>query len=113
MKKWICSLSLYFIFLPSICLAATDCSDILDTSNAQSTWVSVNDQGNLVYRLTDRGDRIMDFSYAGYGGGGVALPNVPTVVTVEATGQDDTAAIQTAIDRVSSLPLQNGFRGAV
>ena len=55
----------------------------------------------------------MDFSYAGYGGGGVALPNVPTVVTVEATGQDDTAAIQTAIDRVSSLPLQNGFRGAV
>jgi len=32
----------------------------------------------LVYRQLKTGDRIIDFSYAGYGGGGVALPIFPS-----------------------------------
>lgn len=104
---------LFCVFMSFSAFAASDCSDILDASNAQSTWVSANNQGELVYRLTDRGDRIMDFSYAGYEGGGVALPKVPTSVTVQPSGQDDTSAIQAAIDKVSAMSLQNGFRGAV
>jgi len=31
----------------------------------------------LNYATTAKGDRICDFSYAGYRGGGVALPDVP------------------------------------
>jgi len=45
----------------------------------------------------------------------VALPQVPTRVTVPApSGGDDTAAIQNAINQASALPLDaQGFRGAV
>lgn len=93
--------------------AASDCSDILNTGSAQSSWVSVNTNQELVYRNTPAGDRVMDFSYAGYGGGGVALPNVPVVVTVTPSGRDDTNAIQAAINQVSAMPLIRGFRGAV
>ena len=78
-----------------------------------SEWVHRGPRGKLVYRTTSAGDRIMDFSHAGYMGGGVAIPDVPAKKMVSPTGGDDTAAIQAAIDAVSSLPLQNGARGAV
>ena len=81
---------------------------------AVSEWVHPGDDGKLVYKTTPRGDRIMDFSTAGYRGGGVALPAVPVKQTVRPSGgDDDTAAIQAALDTVSQLPLENGFRGAV
>jgi hypothetical protein len=76
-------------------------------------WVSLDSSGKLVYRTLPHGDRILDFSYAGYMGGGVSLPQVPMVRTVAPSGGDDTAAIQGAIDEVSALPVKNGFRGAV
>ncbi|MDO8540059.1 MAG: hypothetical protein Q7S40_06410 [Opitutaceae bacterium] len=81
---------------------------------ARSTWVSPGSDGKLVYRATPAGDRIMDFSYAGYMGGGVALPDVPVKITVKPSGgADDTKAIQEAIDRVAAMPLNGGFRGAI
>src|SRR5258706_11652281 len=56
----------------------------------------------------------MDFSTAGYMGGGVTIPMVPVVRTVNPSGAaDETAAIQAAINEVAALPLQNGFRGTV
>jgi len=70
--------------------------------------------GKLAYKSIDeRGDRIMDFSNAGYMGGGVALPRVPVAQMLQPSGGDDTAAIQAAIDAVSRRPLVNGLRGAV
>lgn len=66
-----------------------------------------------MYTYTSRGDHIPDFSYAGYEGGGVALPSVSAKRSVKPSGADDTDAIQAAIDAVSTLPLVNGFRGAV
>ncbi|MET8630015.1 peptidoglycan-binding protein [Kitasatospora sp. NPDC004669] len=78
-------------------------------------WISFTDN-HLVYGHDAQGNRIPDYSYAGYQGGGVALPtNVPVKATVPAPGgQDDTAAVQAAINQVSALPLDaNGFRGAV
>jgi hypothetical protein len=33
-------------------------------------WVSMDSSGHLQYRMTKRGDRILDFSYAGYMGYG-------------------------------------------
>ena len=89
------------------------------TAAAESNWVHLGRSGKLVYALTPKGDHIPDFSYAGYEGGGVALPTVPTRLTVapSATGADDTAAIQSAVDAVSAMPLGVGpggkFRGAV
>jgi len=58
----------------------------------------------------------MDFSSAGYQGGGVALPSPAAVVTVTPLGggADDTANIQDAINQVSSrTPDASGFRGAI
>jgi hypothetical protein len=79
----------------------------------KSEWVSVGADGKLVYKTRAQGDRILDFSHAGYMGGGVALPVVPVKKTVHPSGGDDTAAIQAAIDEVSKLPLAGGVRGAV
>jgi hypothetical protein len=79
-----------------------------------SQWVYPGPDGKLVYKTTPRGDRIMDFSTAGYMAGGVALPTVPVAKSVKPVGiADETATIQTAIDEVAALPLKNGFRGAV
>ncbi|HUB66294.1 MAG TPA: discoidin domain-containing protein [Candidatus Methylacidiphilales bacterium] len=81
---------------------------------AISQWVYPGRDGKLVYKTTARGDHIMDFSTAGYMGGGVALPTVPVAKTVKPSGKgDDTATIQTAINAVAAMPLKNGFRGAV
>ena len=76
-------------------------------------WVAISPSGKLEYKTTARGDRIMDFSHAGYMGGGVAFPKFPVKKEVAPSGGDDTAAIQTAIGEVSAMPLVNRFRGAV
>src|SRR5690348_10058417 len=70
--------------------------------------------GRLTYKTDDRGDRVPDFSHAGYRGGGVPIPDAPARVLVTPTPGDNTARIQAAIDYVSSLPPDgNGIRGAV
>src|SRR4029453_18534241 len=57
---------------------------------------------------------IPDFSSAGYGGGGVALPFVATQRSVSPVSGDDGASIQAAIAAVCAMtPDTNGFRGAV
>ena len=80
-----------------------------------SEWVRRGADGKLAYKTTDRGDRIMDFSHAGYRGGGVTIPDVAVKRTVKpGGGDDDTKTIQAAIDEVAKLPVdENGFRGAV
>ena len=70
--------------------------------------------GKLIYTADDQGNTIPDFSHAGYGGGGVPIPDVPVKETVWPVAGDNTSNVQAAIDRVSALPPdQNGFRGAV
>src|SRR3954453_15641726 len=81
---------------------------------ADSEWVHPGPDGKLVYKTTPAGDRILDFSHAGYMGGGVALPEVPVAITVKPSGEeDDTKLIQAAIDQVEAMPIKDGFRGAV
>jgi hypothetical protein len=67
----------------------------------------------LHYAATAKGDRICDFSYAGYRAGGVALPDVLEKAKVTPMAGDCSDKIQAAIDSVSSMPLVNEFRGAV
>lgn len=80
---------------------------------SQSQWVHYNPKGVLVYKTFKRGDKIMDFSYAGYMGGGVEMPDIPVKITLNPQSGDNTDAIQQAIDEVSKMPLVNGFRGTV
>jgi hypothetical protein len=55
----------------------------------------------------------IDFSFAGYEAGR-ALPWVKAVLTVKPSGGDDTALLQSALDRVGSMPPGNdGSRGAL
>jgi hypothetical protein len=83
-------------------------------AGAVSEWVHYDADGKLVYKpLNEKGDRIMDFSHAGYRGGGVAIPTVPVAVTIGPSGADDTAAIQAALDMVAQKPMVDGIRGAV
>lgn len=57
---------------------------------------------------------VIDFSYAGYGGGGVYVPSAPGALRVRPAGGDDTVLIQAALDRVAAMPADaRGFRGAV
>jgi hypothetical protein len=87
---------------------------IASAQKGQSEWVYRGNNGKLVYKTTPAGDRIMDFSHAGYMGGGVALPVVPVKRLVKPSGtNDDTQLIQNAIDEVAAMPLKGGFRGAV
>ncbi|WP_088833272.1 hypothetical protein [Paenibacillus tyrfis] len=70
--------------------------------------------GKLGYVPDYKGNRVIDFSGAGYMGGGVQLPDVQARVTVEPGEGDATARIQQAIDQVSQMPVgPDGFRGAV
>jgi len=78
-----------------------------------SKWVYFQGE-KLTYKPSNKGDRIMDFSSAGYGGGGVKIPAVPVVKTISPSGgKDDSPLIQSAIDEVSKRDLVKGFRGAV
>ncbi len=47
----------------------------------------------------------IDFSYAGYGGGGVPIPAPPAVLSVRPTGGDDTALLQGALDQAAGAVL--------
>ena len=70
--------------------------------------------GALEYQADAAGNRMSDFSHAGYGGGGVTLPEVPARVVVKPTEGDDGARIQAALDHVGRLaPDVAGLRGAV
>lgn len=98
-----------------------------DLNNAP--LVSMGPQGKLVYQpYTDKGDRIIDFSYCGYKASEQPIPFVPAVETLkplpgQATpdgtmaypnGPDSRERIQAALDRVAARePDENGFRGAV
>jgi hypothetical protein len=88
-------------------------AQIASSGHGKSEWVHYNSQGKLVYKTLKRGDRIIDFSYAGYMGGGVAIPSPPVRITLGPTTGDNAAAIQNAIDKVSKMPVVDGFRGAV
>ena len=70
--------------------------------------------GRLQYVADSLGNKIPDFSNAGFKGGGVPVPYVAVRETVWPVPGDNSAIIQAAIDRVSALPQDaSGFRGAV
>ena len=94
---------------PPLVVAAQE-SDLPPTTSR----VYPGPSGKLIYTPDEQGNTILDFSHAGYGGGGTPIPFVPVKETVWPVAGDNTANLQAAIDRVSALPLdKTGFRGAV
>ncbi|NVB41453.1 peptidoglycan-binding protein [Pseudenhygromyxa sp. WMMC2535] len=70
--------------------------------------------GYLVYESDAEGNRVPDFSAAGYHRGELELPTLPVVLELGPSGADDTEAIQAAIDTVAAMPLDgDGHRGAI
>ncbi len=91
-----------------------------DSGTANSgTWNSsiiyLGDDGHLIYHSDEDGNRIPDFSHAGYHGGGVDLPDVQVEITLDPSDSgDDTEQIQQALDDVGQVEKdENGHRGAV
>ncbi|GHV25806.1 hypothetical protein FACS1894176_05260 [Bacteroidia bacterium] len=85
-------------------------------SQTQSKLISLGKDNKIVYTpYTEKGDILPDFSYCGYKGGGVAIPDVTVVATLRApSGKDDLPIIQSLIDSVATLtPDAQGFRGAI
>lgn len=81
---------------------------------SQSKWMQKHTHGSPVI-LVEEGHSLPDFSRAGYGGGGVRLPEAPVRVTLAPQPDgDDGARIQAALDEVGKLPADaRGLRGAV
>lgn len=83
-------------------------------SQVKKHFVTGSGTGPVAYEQDELGNRIPDFSGAGYAGGGVPLPEAPVRVVVNPDEGDDGARIQAAIDHVGSLPADaRGMRGAV
>lgn len=77
-------------------------------------WVEPGQGRTLVYQKDDQGNRVPDFSYCGYMGGGVAIPDAAVKAVVTPVKGDATARLQAAIDYVTSLPAdEKGIKGAV
>src|SRR5277367_1779855 len=82
-------------------------------SYAAAPSISMGPNG-LVYTPDALGNNIPNFSYAGYGGGGVTIPTLPVKKTISPVAGDNTSNIQSAINTVAAMAADsNGFRGAV
>ncbi|MDR1809915.1 MAG: glycoside hydrolase family 55 protein [Prevotella sp.] len=85
-------------------------------AQSQSKLISIAENSTIRYApYTEKGDILPDFSYCGYMGGGVAIPDVKVAATLcTPSGGDDFPVIQALIDSVSRLtPDKQGFRGTV
>ena len=101
------SLVLGSISYSSTCIAQ-------DKNQKSPSPIIVQANGNLSYTPDSLGNRVPDFSYAGYMARERSIPLVPVKVVVPSVNGDATEIIQSAIDYVASLPAdENGFRGAV
>jgi hypothetical protein len=105
------------IFHGSFLLAAMVSSCFVFSQNKNQkppSPIIVQSNGQLAYTPDPLGNRVPDFSYAGYAAGEKVIPVIPIKVVVPVSITDATLRIQSAIDYVASLPLdKNGFRGAV
>jgi len=79
-----------------------------------SNVVRMQPNGTITYQTDSNGNRVPDFSIAGYMNSSVPIPNAPVMRTVYPVAGDDQPTIQAAIDEVSMLsPDVQGIRGAV
>jgi len=102
-----------FILLSLLAILLND-SLLIGQSSWQSQLVYYGSDSSLNYKSDSEGNRIPDFSHAGYKGGGVDLPFINVVKTLNAIAGDNTAQIQNVINEIAAMtPDVNGFRGSL
>lgn len=80
----------------------------------QSNLVLYNNLGRLSYTADSFGNKIPDFSFAGYKNGNEDIPAAAVVKTISPVAGDNTSHIQQAIHEVALLSKDaKGIRGAV
>jgi hypothetical protein len=99
--------------LSTLIIALLAGANQISRAETHSKWAYLDSNGKLAYGTLPDGDRIMDFSAAGYEAAEASIPEVSLRATVSPTGGDDTANIQRAIDLVSRMSPVDGHRGAV
>jgi MYXO-CTERM domain-containing protein len=93
-------------------LAALAMPALVEAAPSQRVYLDEDDRLRSV--ADDSGNRIPDYSHAGYLGGGVPLPDVPAVKTVGPVAGDNRAHLQAALDEIAAMPPgADGFRGAL
>ena len=85
---------------------------------AGSSLAYYGESQRLIQPLNEQGNRVSDFSLAGYGFGAeppdVSMMPFNRVISLTPEAGDDTARIQAALDQVGALELQSdGLRGVV
>ncbi|MEM9419184.1 MAG: hypothetical protein AAGA25_09075 [Planctomycetota bacterium] len=99
-----------------VCGLLTCCVSL--TALGQSQWVSKGQTG-LVYQMDSRGDRVLDYSAAGYKGGlelpdPLSLVDTSRIIDLTPISGDNLTQIRAAIQQVSEMSQQtNGYRGIV
>lgn len=79
-----------------------------------SAWAFPGASGRVLRQPDVLGNRVLDYSGAGFRGGASPIPDVPVQITISPVPGDNGANIQNAINAVKALPLDaQGFRGAV
>jgi hypothetical protein len=87
---------------------------ILGQESWQSSIVYYGPEDTLVYKVDGEGNRIPDFSYAGYRNCEVPIPDIPVVKTISPIEGDNTSHIQSALLEVGLMARnEDGFRGAL
>ncbi len=100
------------VLLGSLCAAHSGSAQ--DKNQKSPSPIIVQSNGQLVYTPDSLGNRVPDFSYAGFMAGEKSIPSIQVKVVVSPINDDATFHVQSAIDYVASLPLdKNGFRGAI
>ena len=88
-------------------------SSVAAAADPAKRFVYPGPDGRLAYEADARGNRVPDFSHAGYGGG-AATPDAAVRAVVPFAAGDNGSHIQAAIDHVAALkPDAAGLRGAV
>jgi hypothetical protein len=96
--------------LSSFAFCYSNAQDIAPTTSL----VYPGADGKLVYVADSVGNKIPDFSNAGYKGGGVPIPQVQPKAIVWPIAGDNSDQLQKVIDSVSALPTDgSGFRGSI
>ena len=65
-------------------------ASVITAQSWQSEIVYLDENENLVYESDDEGNRIADFSFAGYKNGNEEIPFVPIVKTISPVEGDNT-----------------------
>ncbi|MBR5850651.1 MAG: TIM barrel protein [Alistipes sp.] len=89
-----------------------------DRYTAANPYPAIREDRNTLYYTPDyRGNRLIDYSHAGYKGGGVALETPAIKITLQPSEDqqaDDAERIQRAINLIGRAPLNaQGFRGTL